>query len=118
LTHSVAWLIVALTAWGFFKGLYDANIFASVFDVVRPEARGTAAGFMNTVGWLGGGGSAPIIIGLIAQRQGLGAGIALASVVYILAGILLLTAAFGFVKRDAARMEKSLEADSRHPTPR
>jgi len=108
LTHSVAWLVVALTAWGFFKGLYDANIFASVFDVVRPEARGTAAGFMNTVGWLGGGGSAPIIIGLIAQRQGLGAGIALTSVVYILAGIFLLIAAFGFVKRDAARMEKSL----------
>ena len=108
LTHSVGWLIVALTAWGFFKGLYDANIFASVFDVVRPEARGTAAGFMNTVGWLGGGGSAPVVIGLIAQRQGLGAGIALASVVYIAAGILLLTAVFGFVRRDAERMEKSL----------
>jgi hypothetical protein len=25
------------------------------FDVVRPEARGTTAGFMNLVGWLGGG---------------------------------------------------------------
>ena len=59
LTQSVTMLIVALTAWGFFKGLYDANIFASVFDVIRPEARGTAAGFMNTVGWLGGGGAAP-----------------------------------------------------------
>ena len=56
LTQSVTMLIVALTAWGFFKGLYDANIFASVFDVIRPEARGTAAGLMNTVGWLGGGG--------------------------------------------------------------
>ena len=41
LTPSVGTLIVALTLWGFFKGLYDANIFASVFDVVRPEARGT-----------------------------------------------------------------------------
>ena len=60
--------------WGFFKGLYDANIFASVFDVVRPEARGTAAGFMNAVGWLAGGGSAPLVIGIIAQRESLGAG--------------------------------------------
>ena len=33
-------LSVALTLWGFFKGLYDANIFASVFDVVPPAARG------------------------------------------------------------------------------
>ena len=36
MTQSVAWLIVALTLWGLFKGLYDANIFASVFDVVPP----------------------------------------------------------------------------------
>ena len=95
LTHSLAWLIGALSWWGLFKGLYDANIFASVFDVVPPEARGTAAGFMNSVGWLGGGGLAPVVVGLIAQSYGLGTGIALASGVYVLAGILLLTAAFG-----------------------
>jgi MFS family permease len=101
LTTSVLWLIVALTAWGFFKGLYDANIFASLFDVVRPEARGTAAGFMNTVGWLGGGGSAPLVIGLIAEHYTLGLGIALASLVYIAAGLLLLGAALLFPRRDA-----------------
>jgi sugar phosphate permease len=102
LTTSVVWLIVALTAWGFFKGLYDANIFASLFDVVRPEARGTAAGFMNTVGWLGGGGTAPLVIGLIAEHYSLGLGIALASFVYIAAGILLLSAALLFPRRQAA----------------
>ena len=37
LTQSIGWLIVALTMWGLFKGLYDANIFASVFDVVGPR---------------------------------------------------------------------------------
>jgi MFS family permease len=93
MSQSVPVLIAALTAWGFCKGLYDANIFASMFDVVRPEARGTAAGFMNTAGWLGGGATAPFIIGLIAREYGLGAGIAMASVVYLLAGILLLLAA-------------------------
>lgn len=102
LTTSVIWLIVALTAWGFFKGLYDANIFASLFDVVRPEARGTAAGFMNTVGWLGGGGTAPLVIGLIAEHYSLGLGIALASFVYIAAGILLLSTALLFPRRQAA----------------
>src|SRR5262249_16380855 len=77
MTQSVTWLIVALAGWGFFKGLYDANIFASPFDVIRPEARGTMAGMMNCFGWLGGGGSAPIIVGLIAQRTSLGFAIAL-----------------------------------------
>jgi MFS family permease len=110
LTPSVATLILALTAWGFFKGLYDANIFASVFDVVRPEARGTAAGFMNAVGWLAGGGSAPIVIGIIAQRESLGLAIALASTVYIAAAVLLLVGIVFFVTRDAARMQAELSA--------
>ncbi len=108
LTPSVGTVMLALTVWGFFKGLYDANIFASVFDVVRPEARGTAAGFMNAVGWLAGGGTAPLAIGFIAQRQSLGLAIALASSVYVLAGLLLLVGLVFFVKRDAARMQAEL----------
>jgi MFS family permease len=113
LTPSVGMLIVALTAWGFFKGLYDANIFAAAFDVVRPEARGTTAGFMNAVGWLAGGGSAPVVIGIIAQRESLGLAIALASIVYVAAGLLLLTGILFFVKRDAARMEAEIGGQRR-----
>jgi sugar phosphate permease len=93
-------VIIALTFWGLFKGLYDANIFASVFDVVRPEARGTAAGFMNAVGWLAGGGSAPLVIGIIAQRESLGLAIALASTVYVAAGVLLILGML-WLRRDA-----------------
>jgi MFS family permease len=110
LTPSVGTLILALTAWGFFKGLYDANIFASAFDVVRPEARGSAAGFMNMVGWLGGGGTAPVVIGIIAQRQSLGLAIALASTVYVAAAVLLLIAMLFFVSRDVAKMQRELVA--------
>jgi MFS family permease len=92
-TNSIAVLIVALTCWGFFKGLYDANIFASAFDLVPPDARGRTAGFMNMIGWLAGGGSAPLVIGIVAERSSLGAAMALASVVYVAAGALLVTAA-------------------------
>jgi len=93
LTPSVTTLVIALTCWGFFKGLYDANIFAAAFDLVPADVRGRTAGFMNMIGWLAGGGSAPVVIGLIAQRSSLGAAMALSSVVYIVAGILLVTAA-------------------------
>ena len=89
-TMSVPVLIAALTLWGFFKGLYDANIFASAFDVVPAAARGRAAGFMNMIGWLAGGGSAPVVIGLIAQRSSLATAMTLASVVYVAAGLLLI----------------------------
>ena len=105
MTESVTTLILGLTAWGFFKGLYDANIFASMFDVIPPEARGTAAGFMNTVGWLGGGGAAPLVIGIVATKHGLSVSIALASIVYIAAGLLLVAGAFLFAQRDVERIQ-------------
>jgi len=47
---------------------------------------------MNMIGWLAGGGSAPLVIGLVAERSSLGAAMALASVVYVIAGLLLVVA--------------------------
>lgn len=91
LTSSTAWLALALTCWGLFKGLYDANIFASLFDVIRPEARGTAAGFMNMVGWLGGG-TAPLVIGFISEHRSLSFAIAATAAVYLVAAGLLVAA--------------------------
>jgi MFS family permease len=91
LTESVPLLLTALTAWGFFKGMYDANIFASMFDVVPPQVRGSAAGLMNTIGWLGGAGAAPIVIGWVSQSHGLGVAIATASAVYGLAALCLIS---------------------------
>jgi MFS family permease len=48
-------LLAAMAAFGCCKGCYDSGIFASLYDVIEPRARGTAAGIMNTVGWAGGG---------------------------------------------------------------
>ena len=78
--------------------LYDANIFASVFDVVPPDARGRAAGFMNMIGWLAGGGSAPLAIGLVAERSSLGIAMALTSLVYVAAGALLMAGMAGLTR--------------------
>lgn len=91
-TRAMSALLVSLAGWGFFKGLYDANLFASLFDAVPVAARGVASGWMNTIGWLGGGGLAPIAVGLLAARFGLGTAVALVSVIYLIAGVLLLCA--------------------------
>lgn len=104
-TQSVAWLVVALSAWGLFKGFYDANIFASVYDVVRPQSRGTAAGLMNCVGWLAGGGTAPVVVGFLAQRFSLSFAISVTGGVYLLAGALLLCAMLWSLSADTARMQ-------------
>jgi MFS family permease len=111
LTHSMLWLTIALILWGLSRGLYEANIFASVFDVVRPEARGTATGFMNTMGWLVGGGISPIVVGFLAERKGLSMAIAVTSLSYLMAGLLLFTGVLFFVRSDAARMEAEIATD-------
>jgi hypothetical protein len=47
---------------------------------------------------------------IIAQRESLGLAIALASTVYVAAGVLLLTGILFFVKQDSARMAAELSA--------
>lgn len=108
--QSILWAVLALTGWGLFKGFYDSNIFAATFDVIPPEARGTAVGFMNMVGWLGGGAAAPVVIGYIAARSSLGRAISLASFVYVAAGLVLLTGIVMFTRRDVARLELRVKA--------
>jgi len=99
-TTSVGWLLVTMTLFGLCKGVYDSNIFASIFDVVEPRARATAAGIMNTIGWSGGA-LGPLIVGWLSKhgRQttemgNMSEAIALCSVVYILGAGLLFAAVF------------------------
>ena len=109
LTQSVATLIAAMTLFGICKGIYDANIFASVYDVVHPRSRASAAGIMNTVGWLGGA-AATALTGWYADHGGYGSSvanmshaIALGGAVYLAGALLLLLAGLGFARRDVRR---------------
>jgi len=87
-TLSVPVVILALTGFGYFKGLYDANIWASLHDVVPPERRASAVGFMNSAGWIGGG-IAPVAIAAASERFGMSACISANSVIYLLVAVLL-----------------------------
>ena len=98
---SSAVVFVSLGLFGFFRGLYDSNLFASLYEVIRPEARATATGIMLAVAFLGGG-SAAIVIGWLSDRIGLDSALASTSVFYVLAaGLLLATCTFWF-RRDSA----------------
>jgi MFS family permease len=91
-TVSVPILILAMTCFGYFKGLYDANIIASLYDVIPAERRGAAAGIANSLGWLGGG-TAPVIIAIGASHFGMSACISATAAIYLVIGILMLSAA-------------------------
>jgi MFS family permease len=87
-TLSVPVLVLAMSGFGYFKGFYDANIWASLYDVVQVKQRALAVGLMNAIGWLGGS-AAPIAIAAASQRFGMGACISANSVVYLAFGSLL-----------------------------
>jgi len=91
-TVHVPTLVVAMTIFGFFKGMYDSNIFAALFDVIPREARATASGVMIAVGWLGGA-MAPIAVGAAATTVGMSRAIAYNSIIYFVMAILLTVAA-------------------------
>lgn len=106
MTHDVTTLLIAMACFGLCKGLYDSNIFASLYDVIEPRARGTAAGLMNTVGW-GGGALGPLAVGLATKYgrhesaiDNMSEAIAFGGIVYLLGAALLLVAALVFAKRD------------------
>ena len=91
-TFSIPMLIVGMIGFGYFKGIYDANIFASLYDVVPLERRSAAAGILNSLGWLGGG-FAPIAMAAASYRFGMGACISATCVIYFAVGSLLLWSA-------------------------
>ena len=95
---TMATVIVAMIGFGFFKGLYDANIFASLYDVVPIERRGAAAGIMNSVGWIGGG-AAPVAIALASARYGMSACISATAAIYLFFGLLLFRGACSRIER-------------------
>jgi MFS family permease len=88
-TAALAWLVAAMVGFGFCKGVYEANIWASLHDVVEPYQRATAVGVMNSLGWLGGG-VAPLAMAFGSQHFGMGTCLSATSVIYALAAILLL----------------------------
>ncbi len=112
-TNHVTTLLVAMTLFGLCKGFYDANIFASLFDVVEPRARATAAGLMNTIGWSGGA-LGPLCVGWVARNgsrgtevENMSLAIAACGGVYLV-GAIFLIAAFFLSRRFRPRQSEGL----------
>jgi len=95
-TLSIPALVLALIGFGYFKGMYDANIWASLHDVVRPERRATAVGVMNAIGWLGGGAGA-YAIGVAGDKFGMSRCLSANSLVYLCVGLLMIFGVWAYL---------------------
>lgn len=114
-TLSVSLLVFCLIGAGFFKGMFDANIYAAMHQVTVPNVRSTAVGVMTAIGFLGAG-LAPLIIGVYSPALGLGAAMALTSVLYILAGVPLLVFRSTIIK-DSRRLVTNTDTGIRDAIP-
>ena len=97
-------LFAALSCVGFAKGLYDSNIWASLFDVVPTSRRASAVGLMNMIGWLGGG-FGSIMVGVAVDRWGftLRTAIASTAAIYAAVAVILILNALLFAPRDVRK---------------
>jgi MFS family permease len=105
-TTNIATLLGSMVIFGICKSFYDAGIFASLYDVVPPRSRATAAGLMNTVGW-GLGSLGPFLTGWYTDNGPHGSAvanmshfIAFGGWIYLAGGLLLVVAGWAFVPGD------------------
>lgn len=90
---------VALFLFGIFRGWYDSNIVASLYEVVSPKIRSSAYGLMLACAFLIGS-MAPYLLGVLKPTLGLTIGLASLSGVYVLGSLFLWAGAFLFFDRD------------------
>lgn len=99
------WMVyIGLAGFGFFRGIYDSNTFAALFDVVAPRYRSSASGVMNTVGFLIGA-SAPSLMGLAKPTAGLSASMASLALAHLIATLAIFFARQRFFTSDCAKVQ-------------
>jgi MFS family permease len=98
-SSNLTMVYVALAGFGFFRGLYDSNLFAALFDVIPPRYRSSATGLMLCCAFTVGSIS-PTLLGFVKQYINLGIGLSSLAFVYLLGGGLILVAAKVYFVKD------------------
>jgi len=92
-------LYVALVLFGFFRGVYESNLWASLYDIIDVRHRSAATGFMLAFGLVIGA-LAPYILGILKPAFGLANGFACLSAVYVCSGLCILISVLFFYQKD------------------
>ena len=92
LAPSFTAMLVAAAAYGVFRGFFEVNTHASLFDVIAPKYRSTAVGLLNMIAFFFGGLSG-VVMGWLSQKWGVRGfefGFGLMAASYVLAAALML----------------------------
>lgn len=89
----------AMGLFGFFRGVYDSNILAALFDVVDPRYHATASSCMLAIA-ASIGSAAPTVLGWIGDHVTLRSGFASLAGFYLVGAVAIAVARVCFLRRD------------------
>jgi MFS family permease len=102
----------AMAGFGFFRGLYEANTHAALFEVIAPKFRASAVGIMTMLAFLTGSLS-PWLLGRLrethAAGRGLGLGFSALGGAYVIGGVAVLCAVMFTFRKDQVAEGKEVE---------
>jgi sugar phosphate permease len=90
---------LGLAGFGLFRGIYDSNIYPTLFDVIPPRLRASANGMMSTIGFVFGALS-PCLTGLAKPVFGLSAAFVVLAAMHVLGVVAILLARARFFAGD------------------
>lgn len=91
--------IVGTAFFGFATGVYDSNIYASLFEVVKPRYRAAAVGVFGCGGSVIGA-SGPAVLGWMNEHFSMSTGIASLSAFALAGAVVIAVARFVFFEKD------------------
>ena len=88
---SLAVCCVAMALFGVFRGVYDSNLMASLFDLIPSRYHASGAGIMLCFGFVFGS-TSPVVLGLLKERFSSSAGLASLAGFYLMGALVILVA--------------------------
>ena len=99
---AAATMVAMSAAYGVFRGCFEVNTHASLFDVIPPEYRSTSVGIFTVFAFFFGGLSG-VLMGALSQKYGVRGfemGFALLAGAYVVGALVMAVSFFGTFRRD------------------
>ena len=90
-TDSLPLCCASLAGFGLFRGIYDSNLYATLFDVIEPRYRSSAVGIMLCFVFFVSA-FAPYVLGWAKMTVGLSTALSALSLSYVIGGAILVAA--------------------------
>ena len=88
---SIASCCAAMALFGVWRGVYDSNLMASLFDIIPQRCHASGAGIMLSCAFVFGS-TSPVVLGLMKERFASATGIASLAAFYLLGAVFIAVA--------------------------